>query len=546
VTPHPRAAPSLSGVVTTGSSIRAASGAPSRATAAALVFPAAIAAALVFLAAPVSWSSASALHAQQIERERQEPLLPAAGIVDVDPELRVRLGLFPEVDGFRTARLLVRADGAAVLEIESFWEGRLERERRILDAPALAAFRSELEARLAEAAVPHALDREGRGGLVLSQTLIGLAYHGWAVPVALDVETARMGVGAYLLTGGTAFALPYFLTRDRPVSEAHRDLAFYGSTRGIGAGVLLGDVATPRDADAPERARLAGGVLLGLGGGAIGYAAAEGLRPDPGTAALWGAMGDFGFAAGATLAYVAGPYSRRTVQVVENGFSYTERRTSSPRLGHAITLAGGAAGLGAGGWMANRRAFSEGDVWALRSAGILGAQVGLTSGRIATDEGRPLAGAALAGGIGGLALGTRLLRDRHFTEGEGLLVAAGHLAGGATALGLTYLAIEDIGENELTYLATGTLGSLAGAVLVARALDPGSARTPSTSGSAPSPLGPEDARSPLGPEDARSPLGPEGGRDPARGNRPGLREHPFLDGISLAVHPGGFLLRYLF
>ena len=433
--------------------------------------------ALLFVASALAAGAAS-LEAQQIERERQAAVAPELGVVEIDRSLRDRLDLFGEVEGFRVARLFLRDDGTAVLEIESRPGEQVLRERRLLGDAELADFRSELEARLLEMAVGPLVGQDGRGGLVLRQTLLGLGYHGWAVPVALDIDSGQGQVAAYLLTAGASFYLPYRVTRDRPVTRVHRDLAAYGGTRGIGAGVLLGDALSGNSTSGSTRARLAGGVLVSWGATVTGYQAAQRFQPDEGTAALWSAMGDLGFAAGAVSAYVAGPYVRETVEVTEGGVTFTDRRLRNRRLGHAMTLAGGVAGLATGGWLGDRIPMTEGNVTVLRSGSALGAQVGLTALRLGTDDGRAVAGGALAGALGGTALAAPWLRDRHFSEGEGLLVAAGHLAGGATALGITYLLVEDIEERETTYLVTSTLGSLVGAGLVARALDPGSAPPP--------------------------------------------------------------------
>lgn len=426
----------------------------------------------------------AALHGQDVERERQEPLLPELGIVEIDPELRDRMGLFAEVEDFRRARLFLRYGVAPILEIESVRDGRVERERRLLSDSDLSALRMDLEERYAAAQLPPPERRppegqEGRGSLVLGHTLLGLAYHGWAVPVALDIDSAQGAVAAYLLTAGATFYLPYRLTRDRPATRVHRDLSMYGGTRGIGAGLLMGDALADPDGSNSSRIRLATGILGGWAGALVGYGVAGRAAPDEGTAALWTALGDAGFAAGALTAFVAGPYDRETVEVRDGDFVYEEDRVRNRALGHAITLTGGASGLAAGRWLAPRYPMTEGNVTVLRSAGILGAHLGVAAGRLATDEDRVLAGALLVGGLGGTALSLPLLERRRFTEGEGLLVAAGHLAGGATALGVTYLIVSEVEDRASTYLTTSALGSLLGAGLVARALDPGSAAVPS-------------------------------------------------------------------
>jgi hypothetical protein len=364
-----------------------------------------------------------------------------------------------------------------LLEIESRVAGRLTRERRELSPAELAELRALVAGRLAEGGGVLAGTREGRGGLVLGQTLLGLGYHGWAVPVALDVETTQAGVAAYLLTAGSTFFLSYRLTRDRTVSDAHRDLSLYGGTRGILFGALAADAASYADDGAADRARLGAGVIGGLGGSLLGFLAVDRYAPDDGTAALWGAMGDVGFAAGATIAYAAGPYTSHDVLHEEFGFVESELRNRA--LGHAMTLSGGVVGLLAGRWLGGREAYTEGNVHSLRSAILLGAQTGLTSTRaVGTEHDRTLAAGALAGAGAGLYLGNRLLRGNRFTAGEGLLVSAGHLAGGATALGITYLLVEEIDDHPLLYLATSTVGSLLGAGLTYRALGEGSADPP--------------------------------------------------------------------
>ncbi len=422
---------------------------------------------------------AGPLEAQVVERERQESLAPALGIVEIDAGLRSRLGLFPEVQGFRVARLLLRADGSTVLELESIREGRIERERRILSAVELENLRSDLASRLELAGSVDPGSQEGRGGLVLGQTLLGLGYHGWAVPVILDVNSGQAAVASYLLTAGATFLVPYRLTRNRGVLEVHRDLAWYGGTRGIGAGLMLGDMIVDRDSSDRGRVMIAGGLLLGWGGSFGGFAGADRWLPSDGSASLWAALGDLGFAAGAASAYVAGPYASRTVtEVINPGtpeeFTTEESRTRNRPLGHAMTLAGGAAGLAAGKMLDGRIPMTEGTVTVLRSAGILGAQTGFTLGRAISDEGRVVMAGGLAGALGGTALGAPFLRERHFTNGEGLLIAAGHLGGGAFAAGVTYLILEEIDEHPVIYLATSTLGSALGSGLVFRGLNPGS------------------------------------------------------------------------
>lgn len=411
--------------------------------------------------------------------ERQVPVLPEQSVLEIDPELRERLGLFSDFEGFRRARLFRAESGGLVLELEGVREGVVVRERRSLSEQALA----DLRDRLAEAYGPDAVrpvTREGRGRLVLGQTLLGLGYHGWAVPVALDLDSGQSVVASYLLTAGLHFYLPYRLTRDRSVTFAHQSFTNYGGSRGIVAGLLAGNAAQGDDVDGSAdrgRGTLAGGLVGGTVGSLAGFWAVDRWRPDRGTADLWGHMGDVGFAGGALLGYITGPYADETVErTTPDGVPYTEGRTRNRPVGHAITLAGHGAGLVLGGWLGARRDYTTGNVSALRSATILGAQAGLTTARLAGAEDRALAAGALVGGALGVALGDRLLEPLRFDTGEGLLINAGHLAGAALALGTTYLFVDEFENREKLYLSTSTAGALLGAGLVWRAVS-GEART---------------------------------------------------------------------
>ncbi len=417
---------------------------------------------------------------QVVERERQTWILPDAEVLEISRDLRDRLGLFPDIRDFQVARLFFTADGATVLEIEAREDGRLVRERRVLDSEELEAFRDSLALQMADALPSRRLTREGRGGLVLGQTLLGLGYHGWAVPVALDVNSPRSAVAAYLIAAGASFYLPYRLTRDRSVTEVHRTLSLYGGTRGIASGFLLGDIVLgePEGGDQTRRARLGGGLAVSAAGSTLGFMAVDWLQPSEGQAELWGAMGDAGLAAGAAVAYLVGPYQSRTIVIEDPWGSWEESRRRNRRAGHAITLAGQGLGLAGGVWLASRQDYETGDVSVLRSAIVLGVQTGATVASLAEAEDEGAVAMMLAGGLATLALADRGLGPRGLGTGEGLLVNAGHVAGSAVALGITYLLVDPSNSRESIFLTSSTLGGWAGAVLVWRAVRDGENRFP--------------------------------------------------------------------
>jgi len=428
-------------------------------------------AALPFLVAALAVVAPPSAAAQQIERERQEGILVTEGVFEISPELRGRLNLFPEIQGFRVARLFLRADGAAILEIEFVQGGVLQRERRLLSPEALRTFRETLEGQLRDPATRFVATREGRVGLVLSHTLLGLGFHGWAIPMALDISSGQAIVGTYLLTAGTSFYLPYRLTQDRSVTDVHRSLSVYGGTRGIVSGLFIGDLLNSESAGSGERNRFGAAVITSAAGGLGGFMAMDRWAPNMGDAQLMQASADAGILSGAAIAYLSGPYKTRTITFQGEGYSWTEERRRNRRAGHAITLAGQGAGLATGIWLANRRDYSDGDVSVLRSFGVLGAQTGSALARVAGgDDGEPIVAGALAGGLLSAVLADQWMGARNLGTGEGLLVNAGHVAGAATALGLTYLFTSDMDDRGALYMSTAAAGGWIGAGLVLRAV----------------------------------------------------------------------------
>lgn len=410
-------------------------------------------------------AAAASLPAQVVER--QVPVDSTLDVFEITPELRNSLDLFPGVPGFESARLFSTDAGTFVLEITARREGRLIRTRRLLDPEELTAFRADLGRRAAALDAPLVRSREGRGELVLGHTLLALGFHGWAVPVVLDLDSTRGRVAAYLLTAGAGFYLPYHLTRNRSVTEAHRRLSLWGASRGGIAGATLGGLLEGDGGD--ERVHLGLALAGSVAGSLGGFAVAGSARPEEGTAALWSAMGDFGMAFGFGSALAAGFYDRESV-IAENGFS--EESYVNLRAGNALGLLGTGAGLLAGRWMGEREDYTVGDATVLRASGLLGAHVALPVANAldADDEGH--VAAALVGAAAGIGVGDRLLRPESFSAGQGILVAVGQLAGGLSALGLAYLV--DDGADELTYLTTSALGSVAGFTLTFRALGGGS------------------------------------------------------------------------
>lgn len=424
----------------------------------------------VALAAAAVVSDAAPTSAQEVVQEVQVPVLPDRNVEEIDAELRRALDLFSGATGFVAARLFLLETGSHVLEITRREQGRVVRTRQALDETTLAAFRADLEQRLAARGEQVVRVREGRGGLVLGQTIIGLGYHGWALPMALGIESGRGRLAGYLLTGGLGFYVPYWLTRNVSVTDAHRNLSLWGGTRGIAYGLALGNMVSGDDPMDDDEWELGMGVLGSVAGSLLGFKAVDWDRPMPteGTVDLWALMGDAGLVYGFATSAALGLYDADDPEL--QGGDVFRATDGELRLGHAIGIAGGVGGLAFGYWLGEREDYTVGDVHVLRTLGLMGGQIVLPLLEVAdSDDAATWIFTTMAGTAGGLWLGNRLLRRQSFSGGEGLLVSAGHLAGGLGALGVTYL-IDDGRSDALLYLSTAAVGSAAGLALTYRAL----------------------------------------------------------------------------
>lgn len=437
--------------------------------------------------------------AQEPVRETQVPVDTAGRVLEVTPELRRGTRLFLDVPDFQSARLFRQENGTLVLEVSWVEAGRLVRERSVLPPAAAEALRREVETALAapDRAVP--VSREGRGGLVWAATGLGLGFYGWAVPIALNIGDERGAVAAYLLTAASSFYLPYRLTRERSVTDAHRNLSLWGATRGALYGGTLGFALTNRggvpnfeeDEDDEWRLRLALATAGSITGGVLGFKAVDWTEIDEGTADLWGALADFSTAAGFGTGYVLGLYDEEA-RVGPDGFPVNEEADLLP--GNLLALGFAGAGLYGARSVGRREDYTVGDVHVLRSMGLVGAQALLpVANLVDRDEGKVHVAAAMLGAGPGLWLGNRLLRDQSFSGGDGLLVAAGHLAGGLLGAGLTYLVAPEGDREALIYFTTTAAGSAAGLAFTYRALS----NRPFRSASA-EPLGVQVSMNPAG------------------------------------------------
>jgi hypothetical protein len=187
--------------------------------------------------------------------------------------------------------------------------------------------------------------------------------------------------------------------------------------------------------------------MFSVGEGITGYFVAEKNHWTDGTAAIVGMSGDLGLLEGLGASYLAGFF---------NGDAQDQA------IG-ATTLAGTVIGLGAGKWLSNQEKFTRGDALVARDVSILCAGVPVCIlGTTEVDEGKAYTSVAMVGSLIGYGYGCHMVRDKHFTTGQGTLISVAGLAGGLAGLGLGF-AIDPHGKsNGKVHLSGLAIGSTAG------------------------------------------------------------------------------------
>jgi hypothetical protein len=375
----------------------------------------------------------------------QETLVPfdSAGRVErLDRSLEAKLNLFPEFPHFVEAALFKLPDSSYVLEIMyDDSAGRL-RTRRALTPDEASDLRWRVMQAITERAPAAGLDQSGRKRFIAGNLAIGLGYHGWAIPYATQVGSSSAAGGLYLLTAAAFYFIPFLATEHTSVSRGTASLGLYGASRGIGHGIMLGLVA---GAEHNGPMLVGAGVLASIAEEVAAVNIARHTNLSDGDAVAIGVLGDFGAGIGVGMADVSGAFDSDHAAAV-GGW----------------VLAGSAAGLATGGILARNTDYTRGDAYVVRAAGALGTIAALTFTTYADpNDDRVYSATAMAGAVGGLALGHVLIRDHDFSSDQGALITLGEVAGGLFGIGMVTLAAGGHEAESSTYW-TGTMLGAAG------------------------------------------------------------------------------------
>jgi len=377
------------------------------------------------------------------------PLDRAGRIDEIDARLARRLGLFLDrYPDMVVVRLFQQGDSAFVLEVTSRQGERTVRQRVPMTAAQVADLRADVSRRVAAEAPEAALNQEGRSLLLATTTTLGLGFYGWALPVTLHIEDGRAAVATYMFTAGASFVIPYMLTKTRPVTYGMANLGYWGATRGLVHGVLLGNILSD-DESVPAGLGMAGSILEAT----IGYAWAARTGMTPGAAHDIGNWGDMGSMTGFELAMILG---------VDNA------EDAVP----AMVLAGSLLGVPVGAGYAHARRHTWGDAEIQRMAYSTGILAGfMVSDWIDGLDSPHVGGAALlVGSTAGFLIADHALRNHDYSVGQGILVDLGTVAGTLIGVGTAALVSGKDGPGQTTGLTLSTAGAVLGLTLTAASL----------------------------------------------------------------------------
>lgn len=371
----------------------------------------------------------------------QLPMDNEGKVLLVDDELNNRLKLFTDYQGFREAKLFQISDNEFVLEIYYKTDTNILRKRITYTMEQVRELRSKISAEMSGQVSVQELEQGGRVKLLVVSTVAGISYYGWAIPVALDMQSGKAIASTYMFTSAISFFVPFAATRNSKVTEASANSYLYGTTRGIIHGLTVNTILT--GSDAPYRRTLAFSMAGSLTEGIALYKLSSSKNWSTGKAELIGVGGDFGLLTGLTAPIIVNK---------EGG-----------RAQAASALVGSICGFAAGNYLSGREHYTQGDAFVLRGGGTMGAYTALSAVHLSETENENIyAGAFIIGSAGGLLLGNRLVMGKDFTPAQGTFIELGQLAGWLTGLGIAYLIKDPASNDSRLFMSMSAIGGAAG------------------------------------------------------------------------------------
>lgn len=410
-------------------------------------------------------------------QEKQVPFFPESDVYTIDKSYAKKLSLFTDYENFVEAKLFQLSESEFAIEIYYTENGVVYKDRKLVNEnqknifidglrKSVASSKPELTKQAGTKEEVVMLDQKGRSGLLVTSTIAGLGYYGYAVPLTLKTESSKLFIAAYMISSGASFLIPYQTTKSKDVNLSQVSMSFYGQTRGILHGVLLGNLITePVDyedyndyEEEEEKERKRNQVIFGLGivgsisEGVAGFKLANKWGYSTGSASMFQMWGDVGSISGLLFSDLFGFYdTQKNKDVI------------------STVLLSSFTGLGVGKYLTDKGSYTVGDALFYRSSLLLGAATApLLVYYFEPHESEFYTGSALLGGIGGAFLANRLLNNIDFTTGQGLIISTAEITGCLLGLGVGYLLTPEI-ETGKFLMTTGAIGAISGYALTYKA-----------------------------------------------------------------------------
>ncbi|MCD4650414.1 MAG: hypothetical protein K8S56_01305 [Candidatus Cloacimonetes bacterium] len=376
-------------------------------------------------------------------QEVQIPIDKEGRIDYISSKLERKLELFTEYSNFREARLFQITDSTFVLEISYRENGKTVQSRLLFTTSEAEIFQQKVTDSLEAKKPGEAFNQDGRTKLIVGSMALSLGYYGWAVPAICEVSDAKGATALYMLTSSAGFDIPFASTSNIPVTDAAATLNLYGKTRGIAHGTALSFLFSD---DPSFQGVLATGMLASITEGFVGFHVASNTNMSAGTAMTIGIGGDYGMALGLGAAHL--------LDFIDNN--------ESQAIAGSVLLGAGL-GLWSGKRLSDNQPYTKGDARVLGSVGFLGYLIPVTLIDICDmDEDKAYTTAGMLGVIAGLNLGHKLVKGKNFTNGQGILIELGELAGGLLGLGMAYLVSSDNDDSSKLYSTFSSIGAAGG------------------------------------------------------------------------------------
>ncbi len=383
---------------------------------------------------------------------RQIPFDAEGRIQIYGPELERELGLFHDTGEFISGEIF-ETENVYTLELRYRIGPDIIRKIKILSEYELGELRDKISVLKN---IRHGdTDISSRRALIYGSSTLALAFWGWSLPVALEVDDFKLGMGIYLLTSGTGFFLPFYLSRNKDIDMADAKLFTYGGTRGIAWGWTLGSALTDAEVEESDWSELNFYMLMTsiVSAGGL-YALSRSREISSGTAESMGVWGDFGLGWGILIGLSA-------MYELEEKDPVNDYGKTKGYLALAPIISAG--NLITGYFWGRARNYETGDAYIIRTSGTLAIQLSLCLIDMFDWWEKPTECAVLSIPLtlGGLVLGDKFLRGQdHYKGNEGFLIMLAGTTGSLIGAGMTYVLGSDSTEGYIYFAASLVTGAV--------------------------------------------------------------------------------------